>query len=206
MTITNQFFYYLLLWILFGIIHSVLSMKAVKTFIPFTGKWYRLFYNIVVTITFILVILNVPSLSLIFTELININLVYLISFILFFLIGISILFIGALAWDISAFLGLKEEISSLQIDGIYAFSRHPVYTGILLILVSLLFIEISDATLSWLLGAGGYFVLGTIPEEHKLKQNYKIYTAYKQKVGRFFPYRLIHFRYLIDKNKNEYFY
>ena len=76
---------------------------------------------------------------------------------------------GLLRWNLLGFIGLAKEDDPLNTKGIYALSRHPVYSGFILIFLSTLIIEISSNSLSWLFGGGGYFLFGSIFEEKKLR-------------------------------------
>ena len=65
-------------------------------------------------------------------------------------------------------------------------------------LLSLLLIRIDEITIAMILGLGGYFIIGTIPEEMKLNKYFTNYSIYKKSVGRFFPFTKTHLIYLID--------
>ncbi len=124
---------------------------------------------------------------------------HFVLFLLFFVSGMIILLIGILSWDLLGFIGLKPEDGPLRTGGIYRLSRHPVYTGGLLVFLSTLLVDINEASLSWVLGAGGYFVLGSIPEEGKLNGVFEEYKEYKRNVGRFFPWKRWHWIYLLKR-------
>ena len=199
MTNWNDLLFYLLLWAIFGIIHSLLASTYLKSKIRLNPQPYRILYVIISILTFIPISIYNPSLSSTYTDGFSISGLRFILFLLFFISGLIILLIGILAWDLFGFIGLKPEDGPLNIGGIYRLSRHPVYTGGLFVFISTLFVEISEASLSWVLGAGGYFILGSIPEELKLNDVFEEYKAYKRNVGRFFPWKKQHWTYLLNR-------
>jgi len=160
------------------------------------SRIYRIIYNIIVTICFLFVLILVPSLSdlLLIEYQFDLRLVISIGI---FLIGAIISGWGLMNWNLSSFLGLEKESDTLRTNGPYRISRHPVYTGIILIFISLAIMHWSTTTVSWLLGAGGYFVLGTVPEEQKLSAAFETYDEYKSKVGRLFPVTIRNWKYLM---------
>jgi protein-S-isoprenylcysteine O-methyltransferase Ste14 len=142
---------------------------------------------------FLILINQVPSFIGLFDEFRQSGVIRIMIFGLVFFVGSVITFVAGSKWEFLGFLGFKPENEPLNTGGLYKFSRHPVYTGILLILLSPLLISLNENSLSWALGAGGYFVLGSFPEENRLSENFSDYEEYKSKVGRFFPWRKKHF-------------
>jgi protein-S-isoprenylcysteine O-methyltransferase Ste14 len=142
---------------------------------------------------FLILLNQIPSFIALFKEIRQTDIVNRVIFVFVLLMGIGFTVVGGSKWEFFGFLGLKPEDEPLNTEGIYKFSRHPVYTGILLILFSPLLISLNENSLSWTLGAGGYFVLGSFPEEMRLSTNFSDYEDYKSKVGRFFPWRKKHF-------------
>ena len=189
---------YMLLWSLFGITHSIFATETVKKVIPLQGRTYRFFYNLGAGVTFLLISSQLPSITSILLKVLDLNIFEIVIFGLIFGLGLIITAFGLLNWNLIGFVGLGREEDPLNTSGIYSISRHPVYSGIILIFLSTLLIEISAASMSWIIGAGGYFVLGSIPEENKLKTFHSGYNDYKINVGRFFPWRSKHFKYIIN--------
>ncbi|MHA2098496.1 MAG: isoprenylcysteine carboxylmethyltransferase family protein [Candidatus Kariarchaeaceae archaeon] len=187
---------YLVIWAGFGLLHSLLASDFAKETIPINGRSYRIFYNIISGLSFLIALAFLPSITVILQKVLNLSAFRSVIFLLSIMIGSLILLIGLSNWNLKGFLGLGDENDPLTTTGIYAFSRHPVYTGILVIFLATLIIEISANSLSWILGAGGYFVLGSIPEENKLQNFHQGYFVYKQNVGRFFPWKRRHFDFL----------
>lgn len=75
---------------------------------------------------------------------------------------------------------------SLVQSGLYKYSRHPVYAGI--ILFTVFFGVYSQST--WRIGIGFLlwvlFYFKSVYEEKLLEGRYKAYAAYREKTGRFF--------------------
>ncbi|MCY3413528.1 MAG: DUF1295 domain-containing protein [Candidatus Heimdallarchaeota archaeon] len=185
---------YLSYWIWFGIIHTITSSPTLKRLAGLDERFYRLIYNLISVISFLLVLMHVPSITSLVLEGLLLHGIQLVIFLFFNLIAIIFTLLGVLNWDLFSFIGFTKEKGSLKTGGIYAYSRHPVYAGILLTFISTLIITVNEATLSWVLGAGGYFLLGSIFEEKKLSQQFENYNTYKQHVPWIFPYRLSHFK------------
>ncbi|MCE7736522.1 MAG: hypothetical protein GPJ54_16695 [Candidatus Heimdallarchaeota archaeon] len=193
---------YMFLWSLFGIAHSIFASETVKRVIPLQGRAYRIFYNLSAAVTFLLISIQLPSITSILLKVLDLGLVEMILFGLIFGLGLIITSFGLMNWNIIGFVGLGKEEDPLNTSGIYSISRHPVYSGIILIFLSTLIIEVSAASLSWIIGAGGYFVLGSIPEENKLRTFHSSYNDYKINVGRFFPWKVKHFKYITNNLQN----
>jgi len=75
----------------------------------------------------------------------------------------------------------------LVTTGIYAWVRHPIYTGIILAALGLAYI---GASVGHLIAAGGLIVLLMVKsrlEERMLLAQYRDYAAYAARVGRLIP-------------------
>ena len=99
---------------------------------------------------------------------------------------IALLTIFELKTNLSVFPTPTEK-AVLLTQGFFRFSRHPIYTGILMFAFgyalynySLYKLFISGFLLIW-------FYLKSIYEEEQLSQKFKDYKSYQDKVGRFFP-------------------
>lgn len=168
-----------------------------KSITPLNCKSYRLLYNLISGITFLITTSKVPSITYLISQNFQLEGFKFILFIIIISIAGLIGLLGFRNWNILGFLGLKEEHDPLNTQGIYAFSRHPVYLSALLFFITPLIYRIDAASLSWLLGAGGYFILGSIYEESKLQKAFDKYHQYYQNVG-WFPHRKRHFEFLFQ--------
>jgi len=104
------------------------------------------------------------------------------------IIGIIVTIIAALQLNtnLTPFPSPKKDGSLIR-EGLYAYIRHPIYTGILLAFVGYaLFSESSTrlviTALLWLL-----FYFKTRFEEKQLLSQFAEYEEYRKKAGRFFP-------------------
>lgn len=104
------------------------------------------------------------------------------------IVGVGILLISVLQLNrnLTAFPTPKLE-SELITTGLYRFSRHPIYSGLILFTLgysvftaSLFRLIIAFILLFW-------FYLKTNYEEQKLQEKYSNYKEYQKKVNRFFP-------------------
>ncbi len=81
----------------------------------------------------------------------------------------------------------RPEIEPLRVDGLNAYMRHPLYTGLLVVLWSRVFDEFQLATALW---GTAYLIVGARFEERKLCRLYGAdYETYRQQVPVFFPWR-----------------
>ena len=81
----------------------------------------------------------------------------------------------------------KPEVEPLRTEGLNAYMRHPLYTGLLIVLWSRVFDEYQLATALW---GTAYIVVGTRFEERKLCRLYgAAYESYRQAVPVYFPWR-----------------
>lgn len=120
----------------------------------------------------------------------EIKLPQLVEYIGFFfsIIGIivAVLSVLQLNTNLTVFPTPKSD-SELITFGMYQFSRHPIYSGILLFVFGYAIFKHSFYKLlvsSFLLVL---FYFKTNYEEHQLERKFSEYFNYKQKVGRFFP-------------------
>ncbi len=191
---------YIALWSSFGIIHSIFASSTIKRIFPLSNQPYRIVYNVLQGALFLLLLYFLPSITSILLGIRDLSILKIILFLLAAGLGSLIAAIGFANWNLKGLIGLTKEDDPLITKGIYAFSRHPVYTGVILIFLSTLIIEWSANSLSWVIGGGGYFVWGSYFEENKLKTGFIEYAEYAKNVGQFFPWRKIHVEYLL-RNK-----
>lgn len=75
----------------------------------------------------------------------------------------------------------------LRTSGPYRFARHPIYSGVILIVIALAV----RSTSWWKIVLGvvtiAFFVLKTRWEERRLRERFDEYDAYAATTGRFFP-------------------
>lgn len=197
--------YVILLFSLFGIVHSILASEKVKMIIkngmPSFLPFYRIAYNGISLITFYLAYTLAPKSGEVIYDLpYPWDLIILVPQILSFI---------GLIWCIKyidgrEFLGLSQlkryysgnydfeeldEKSVLRIEGPYRFSRHPIY------LFSIMFLVfrpvMNQFYLVFVICLTAYFYIGSVFEEKKLLRRFGAdYAEYQKSVSRIFPLRV----------------
>ncbi len=79
----------------------------------------------------------------------------------------------------------------LVTDGLYRFVRHPIYTGVLLVVGALVVPSGNWATLAVSVLTVAFFYAKSTWEEQRLAERYPGYAEYRMRTPRFFP-RLPH--------------
>lgn len=190
---------YALLWLSFGLVHSLLANGLVKTNLAgLLGAGYRLAYNIIAVfhIGTIMVVgrlflaggteqyllAGIPAMAL------NAALV----------LGAIVLIAALLEYDLGRFSGLTQlraareggefvEDEALVVAGLHQYVRHPLYSGTFLLLLGLAWSEFSLTTAIW---GSLYLLIGTWFEERKLVRLYgDAYRDYRRQVPAFFPWK-----------------
>jgi protein-S-isoprenylcysteine O-methyltransferase Ste14 len=103
-------------------------------------------------------------------------------------IGLVILVAASFAHDHSALFGLRpsKQEQSLSTPQLYRLVRHPMMTGLLMVLWSTPDMTGGRALLAC--GLTGYIVLGVFFEERDLERRFGTpFSVYRKKVGRFLP-------------------
>jgi methanethiol S-methyltransferase len=192
------FWWILFAWVLYGALHSLLASSSAKALAErWLGvgvrRYYRLFYNVVVTLTLLplldLVILS-PDL-----EISRITFPWLaLTLLVEGVSGLGLL-AGVLQTGALRFLGLAQITGSadfggpskLEIRGLYRYVRHPLYLfGLLIIwLLPLMTWNI----LAFNLGATLYILVGIQFEERKLLKEFgQAYADYQRRVPMLIPW------------------
>ena len=108
--------------------------------------------------------------------------------IVFSLLGVVIILFGIINLNdnITPFPTPRKN-SSLISKGIYAYVRHPIYAGILVLMFSYAFFSDSIFRLVISLLLGFIFYFKSNLEERLLVQRFPEYNRYRKTTGRFFP-------------------
>jgi protein-S-isoprenylcysteine O-methyltransferase Ste14 len=192
-----------LLFFIFAIPHSILASQEFKIFVvnKLGNKiaFYRLFYNFVSIVSFILIYLFSPKPDFIIYDLlfpydIIVVILQLLSFV-------------ALLWaskfiNMKEFLGISQitryyhknynyndldEILELRIEGPFKFSRHPIYLFASFFLI--LRPTMDFFYLVFVINMLVYFYIGSYYEERKLIKIFgKQYEDYQKSVPKIFPF------------------
>ena len=203
------FWWVLLAWVPYGVLHSWLASSSAKALAErWLGlgvrRYYRLFYNLVVTLTLLpllaLVVLS-PDL-----EISRIHFPWLALTVLVEGVSVLGLLAGVLQTGALRFLGLAQITGSadfggpskLEVRGLYRYVRHPLYLfGLLIIwLIPLMTWNI----LAFNLGATLYILVGIQFEERKLLKEFgQAYADYRRGVPMLIPFTKSHPKNLSDK-------
>ncbi|MFV2015409.1 MAG: hypothetical protein ACC656_08285, partial [Candidatus Heimdallarchaeota archaeon] len=68
MIVWDDLFQYVVFWGLFGLLHSLFATEKIKKIIPLKGRAFRLFYNFIAVVSFLIVLTQVPSIILILVK------------------------------------------------------------------------------------------------------------------------------------------
>ncbi len=182
---------------LYGLLHSVLAGPRVKGWARRTfgedafRRSYRLFFNIAGGVTLLPVLFLVwwlPDQPL-----------YRVPgwleplFLLVQAAGVLLLLAALQSTDGLDFLGFRQLADpsrepKLVTGGVYAWMRHPLYTGSLLVLWPIPAMSVNQ--FAFLTAVSAYFVVGALYEERKLERYFgKAYASYKQRTPMFVPIR-----------------
>lgn len=190
-----------LAWATFYGLHSILASTPIKKKLNLSQRNYRLCYNAVALTSLSAVLwvhfgLASPT---IFTRTIATDIIG------FGLIvgGLWVHFLTFQQLSIHAFLGILPEVQGdLVAKGIYAYLRHPIYLGILLIMLGLMLLQPITSNLISLLVTLLYLPFGIRFEEQKLIAEFgDTYQQYCKKVPSLFP-RLSKFAHSQKSDKN----
>jgi methanethiol S-methyltransferase len=179
-------------WASFGLLHSVLAADSVKIRFPL-GRYYRLAYNGFALMHIGTVwwlgrhwLADAPPLGLPpVLGLIGDGATVL---------GLIIIAVALLGYDRGRFLGTtqirspdQEADEELKTGGLHLYVRHPLYSGIFLVLWGHAQTEFSLATAVW---GSIYLLIGAMYEERRLIDRYgEAYVAYRRRVPAFIPWR-----------------
>ena len=188
---------YALLWLSFGVIHSVLASSSAKSLLhPFFGKSYRLCYNLFSALYIGLVLiaghqwLGANSMSF---E-INNEFDFIITGCRW--VGIGVVLAALTQYDLGRFGGLTQiqqgidrqgDEEALHVTGMHRYVRHPLYLGVYLFFWGGIVDEFGLQTALW---GSLYLLIGTWFEERRLIARYgRSYIEYREKVPSIFPIR-----------------
>ncbi len=191
------------LMLAYGVLHSLLAATGFKAIVRrLMGErlyqgWYRLGFNTIAVVTFLPVLVYVGLKS--GPTVWQLSGLAAIVLQILQLIGFCGLAFSLLQIDTERFLGFRQLVTwldrkplplapePLAVNGVYALVRHPLY------LFSLLLIwpvpTMSSAWLGFCVGTTLYFVVGSLFEEQKLRQEFgDAYASYQQKVAWLIPF------------------
>lgn len=179
------------------ILHSLLAADSVKQFFfkkLISERWYRLVFN------FLSVLLLLPLAYFFFVlekQILIENDWVMVPGGLLTLAGLVWLLRAMRGYDMGEFLGTYQlengkqpEHTLLNIKGLNAQVRHPLYFGTLLVICGVFFLVPNDAALVIALVSTLYLVVGSKLEEQKLEQQFgEAYRSYQRDVPMLIPFR-----------------
>jgi protein-S-isoprenylcysteine O-methyltransferase Ste14 len=189
--------FYGIAWIAYGLVHSILAAKPIKTRLaPVFGAGYRLAYNIFALIGLIAV-LAIGHMTFDATpfQLSNGQKIILSALAI---AGWGIMFLALRQYDLGLFAGTKQlraarkgeitdEAEPLTTKGMNRFVRHPLYSGAFLALWGAAWTPLGLATAIF---ASAYLIIGSRYEERRLSAQYgAAYESYQTQVPAFIPWR-----------------
>ena len=190
---------YGLLWLSFGIVHSLLAGESSKRRLrPWLGGAYRLAYNGFAALHLALIWLG--GRALVGSDPADLGLPEAAQTVLTVLrwAGLLIIVAGLLQYDLGRFSGLTQlfssargrsesEHESLHVTGLHRYLRHPLYAGAYLYLWGGVGNEFQLATAVW---ASAYLAIGAHLEENRLVALYGAsYQEYRERVPSLIPWR-----------------
>ncbi len=192
----NVILNFVLYFLLFAVIHSVLASDYIKNKAKrFLGERFR-FYRIIYTL------ISIPAFAPAFLVWIEYSgstpHVYSIPQWAYpLIIMVKALALGIFAYassqiDIFDFIGLKQthEKSILITKGAYGIVRHPLYSSGILLLITKM--EMSQLDLIAVLCVSIYFLIGAYIEERRLLSIFgNEYRKYRQQVSMFIPVKWV---------------
>ncbi|MDX8406809.1 MAG: NnrU family protein [Mariprofundaceae bacterium] len=184
----------LLIWLstfLFAAIHSLLATGRCKRWLlvgngGLTEVRYRLVYTILslfLTAIWLIYIHSLPDLPL-----------YRADGLLFYilvcvqLLGLMVAVVAFRPIDTLAFLGIRaadNDVDPFIISGIYRYLRHPMYSGVMLVLFASPWQSVNSLNMA--LAVSAYFLIGSRLEEHRMIARHPDYAAYRKRVPAFIP-------------------
>ncbi|MBC6365526.1 isoprenylcysteine carboxylmethyltransferase family protein [Algoriphagus sp. AK58] len=184
----------ILSWAIFYSLHTALAASKLKRFLeakwPDRMKWYRLLYSLFSTLLFMGILIQALFLpvQVLFTK----NPIISYAGYMIATLGVVLITRSIKKISLPAFLGLLSErttiTESLQVSGIYARVRHPLYLGLLLIFFGYFLVAGTVGALVHLSCLVVYLPFGIYFEEKNLIERYRNnYQRYREEVPALFP-------------------
>ena len=186
------------LWVAWCILHSALISltvtEALRKRFPEGSRYYRILFNCFAVASLIPVVLYGHSLR--SEPIVAWEGFWLIIPVILAAVALFFFVAGARCYDFLQVIGLRQikeekicsvltDDCSLETGGVLSLVRHPWYTGGILIVWAR---PLDTAAILTNMVICGYFVVGAILEERKLKVLFgRQYAEYQKKVSMFFP-------------------
>lgn len=169
-------------------LHSLMASNMMKSIIKLYPQKYRLLFNFIAIIT---ILPGIPLFKSMERGTYSMPAIVLVIMgVILALIGLGIILVALLNYDLKEFTGLGKvkQNEELRINGLNKYVRHPLYTGTFLLVWGLYLGKMEGNFLIIALVTSVYIYLGTMLEERKLIAEFgEDYLAYKKQVPMFFP-------------------
>lgn len=181
-------------WLFYFSIHSLLASDLVKDGVarnfPTLNRYYRLLYNLIAVVLFVLVLTlqkRQPQIA-IFAQLeiirwLSIGLV---------IAGGLIVSLSFRGYSVNEFLGTstsKTVDPKLNVHGLNSVVRHPIYLGTLILLIGVFCYDPTVHSLIFVIIAVAYLFVGSALEERKLVQTFgRKYEEYRKSTPGIIPW------------------
>lgn len=177
-----------LAWTFYFAFHSLAADLRIKASLKRKiGSWFRLYritYNLV----------SVSGLVALYLFQQQLKPVFQFSAIMpgwiFLSLGALVMLLALRGYNLNEFAGVQEEQEkqALNISGLNQYVRHPLYSGLILLVIGYLFLETSVPRLISVGAILIYLPIGTLSEERKLEKIFgEKYRKYKEKTPMYFP-------------------
>lgn len=185
---------YALLWLSFGIGHSILASASVKAVLrPLFGRTYRFSYNVAAGLHIGAIL--IAGQYWLGADAAPFNWWLWLQIPLWIIqgLGLIILLMALRQYDLGLFAGTKQlrdpeadvVLEPLNEEGLNAVTRHPIYLGAHMLLWGGVADGFTLATAIW---GSGYLVIGALFEERRLVALYgDAYRAYQKRVAFLIP-------------------
>lgn len=182
------------IWIsglIFALIHSFMASNRCKQWFEKEGMnphQYRIGYSILsllLTCLWVFFIYHLPD-----TALYHHNGIIMWGLIALQFTGALVIALSLRHVDSAAFIGLKpfpDHIEPFREEGIYRHMRHPMYSGIMLVMLASPTQSMNSLNLTLVVCL--YFVAGSLFEERRMLHQHPEYDPYRKRVPAFIPWR-----------------
>jgi len=179
-----EIFIYALLWLSFGLVHSLLARDSSKQVLqPLFGRTYRISYNLFSALHIGLVIIGGEIVLGGNSVGFDLGRDLAVAAKICQLAGIVVIVASLTQYD----LGRFSDEEQLHVSGMHRYVRHPLYLGVYLYLLGG---SVSEFGLQTALWGSLYLLVGTWFEERSLVAQFgQAYVDYKQKVPAIFPFK-----------------
>lgn len=190
-------------WAFFYALHSFMAHNSVKAFVQNKTKQYYRFYRLGFNLISVLlsIVLFYYQFSLPAEQFANMPQVVSTIGLIVYAFGFVVLFMAFKAFNKAEFIGLQQlkqppkpnqpenQETQLIKTGLYAYVRHPLYFGLVLLLIGTLLRVPTYPTLAFVAASFIYLPIGVYLEEQKLIAEFgDAYKQYQKEVKSFIPF------------------